>query len=49
MYQVSIKNPPLGDLSQPPFVNAVARVETRLGAEELFSAMVEIRAPWGGL
>ena len=41
------KNPPLGDLSQPPFVNAVARLETRLGAEELFSAMVEIECSLG--
>ena len=41
------RNPPLGDLSQPSFVNAVARVETRLGAEELFSAMVEIERSLG--
>ena len=41
------KNPPLGNPSQPPFVNAVARLETRLGAEELFSAMVEIESALG--
>ncbi len=41
------KNPPLGDPSQPPFVNAVARVETRLGAEELYSAMVGIESSLG--
>ena len=41
------ENPPLGDLSQPPFVNAVARVETQLGAEELFSAMVAIECSLG--
>ncbi len=41
------KNPPLGNPSQPSFVNAVARLETRLGAEELFSAMVEIESALG--
>jgi 2-amino-4-hydroxy-6-hydroxymethyldihydropteridine diphosphokinase len=41
------ENPPLGGVSQPPFVNAVARLETRLGAEELFSAMVEIESALG--
>ena len=41
------RNPPLGDISQPPFVNAVARVETRLGAEDLFLAMVEIECSLG--
>ncbi len=41
------KNPPLGRMIQPDYVNAVVRVETGLDAEELFSNMEDIEVALG--
>lgn len=36
------RSPPWGIVEQPPFVNAVAEVETALSADELLAALLEI-------
>ena len=41
------RNPPIGELIQPHYVNAVARLETSLKAEELFSNMQYIETTLG--
>jgi 2-amino-4-hydroxy-6-hydroxymethyldihydropteridine diphosphokinase len=41
------RNPPLGPEDQPWYVNAVARVRTRLGPEELLRLLQQIEAALG--
>lgn len=41
------RNPPLGPENQPWYVNAVARVRTRLGPEELLRLLQQIEAAMG--
>lgn len=41
------RNPPLGPENQPWYVNAVARVRTRLGPEELLRLLQQIEAGLG--
>jgi 2-amino-4-hydroxy-6-hydroxymethyldihydropteridine diphosphokinase len=40
-------NPPLGPENQPWYVNAVARVRTRLGAEELLYLLLQLETTMG--
>ena len=41
------RNPPVGRLDQPEFVNAVAQIETRIGARELLDRLLEIERALG--
>jgi 2-amino-4-hydroxy-6-hydroxymethyldihydropteridine diphosphokinase len=41
------RNPPLGPENQPWYINAVARVRTRLGPEELLRLLQQIEADMG--
>ena len=41
------RNPPVGEIVQPHYVNAVVRVETGLRPEELFAAMEVIESDLG--
>ncbi len=41
------RNPPVGHLEQPDFVNAVAGIETRIGARELLERLLEIERAHG--
>jgi 2-amino-4-hydroxy-6-hydroxymethyldihydropteridine diphosphokinase len=41
------RNPPLGPPDQPWYVNAVARLRTRLGAEELLRLLQQVEAAMG--
>ena len=41
------RNPPEGGLDQPEFVNAVARIETRLGPRALLDRLLEIERAHG--
>jgi 2-amino-4-hydroxy-6-hydroxymethyldihydropteridine diphosphokinase len=41
------RNPPLGPPDQPWYVNAVARVRTRLAAEELFRVLQQLEVSLG--
>jgi 2-amino-4-hydroxy-6-hydroxymethyldihydropteridine diphosphokinase len=41
------RNPPLGPENQPWYINAVARVRTRLGPEELLRLLQQIEADLG--
>ncbi len=41
------RNPPLGPANQPWYINAVARVRTRLGPEELLRLVQQIEADMG--
>jgi 2-amino-4-hydroxy-6-hydroxymethyldihydropteridine diphosphokinase len=41
------RNPPLGPANQPWYVNAVARVRTRLGPEELLHLLQQIETAMG--
>ncbi len=41
------RNPPLGPANQPWYVNAVARVRTRLGPEELLRLLQQIETALG--
>jgi 2-amino-4-hydroxy-6-hydroxymethyldihydropteridine diphosphokinase len=41
------RNPPLGPANQPWYINAVARVRTRLGPEELLRLLQQIEADLG--
>jgi len=41
------RNPPAGGLSQPDFVNAVARIETRIGPRALLDRLLEIERDHG--
>jgi 2-amino-4-hydroxy-6-hydroxymethyldihydropteridine diphosphokinase len=43
------RNPPLGPENQPWYVNAVARVRTRLGPEELLQLLQQIETAMGRL
>ena len=41
------RNPPEGGLAQPEFVNAVARIETRIGPRALLDRLIEIECDHG--
>ena len=41
------RNPPVGRLDQPEFVNAVAQIETRIAARELLDRLLEIERALG--
>jgi 2-amino-4-hydroxy-6-hydroxymethyldihydropteridine diphosphokinase len=41
------RNPPVGHLDQPEFVNAVAQIETRIGPRELLGHLLEIERAHG--
>jgi 2-amino-4-hydroxy-6-hydroxymethyldihydropteridine diphosphokinase len=41
------RNPPLGPADQPWYVNAVARIRTRLGPEELLHLLQQIETAMG--
>ncbi|HET9403485.1 MAG TPA: 2-amino-4-hydroxy-6-hydroxymethyldihydropteridine diphosphokinase [Burkholderiales bacterium] len=41
------RNPPVGHLDQPEFVNAVAQIETRIGPRELLGHLLEIERKHG--
>jgi 2-amino-4-hydroxy-6-hydroxymethyldihydropteridine diphosphokinase len=41
------ENPPLGPQNQPWYVNAVAKVRTRLGPEDLFRVLTQVEAALG--
>jgi 2-amino-4-hydroxy-6-hydroxymethyldihydropteridine diphosphokinase len=41
------RNPPVGRLDQPEFVNAMAQIETRIGARELLERLLEIERALG--
>jgi 2-amino-4-hydroxy-6-hydroxymethyldihydropteridine diphosphokinase len=43
------RNPPLGPANQPWYVNAAARVRTRLGPEELLRLLQQVEAAMGRL
>jgi len=41
------RNPPVGRLDQPEFVNAVAKIETRIGPRDLLDRLLEIERVHG--
>jgi 2-amino-4-hydroxy-6-hydroxymethyldihydropteridine diphosphokinase len=41
------RNPPVGRLDQPEFVNGVARIETRIGPRDLLDRLLEIERGQG--
>jgi 2-amino-4-hydroxy-6-hydroxymethyldihydropteridine diphosphokinase len=47
VYSSLYRSAPIGPLDQPDFINAVAKVETRLNPHELLSALLEIEQRHG--